>query len=403
MTASDDQKTSSPGALDGISVVEFGEGVSAAYAAKLLGDHGANVVKVERPQGDPTRRRGPFPGANADLDASGLFAYLNTNKLGVCLDVETAAGAATMDRLVARADIFVTDVSAEVLRTVECDPAALRRRHPRLIVVTLSPFGAGGPWSDRVGDELTAYAASGFAYGTPGIPDAAEDLYAEPPLHPSCFVAETIAGVAASIGAIASVLGRRQTGEGCHVDLGVQAVAASVQIRDLMPSSYGAARYNRLLNPTSIGRMPNFYLPCRDGYVTIAAPMEIHWKRLIDAMGGPEWAHQPKYATEKARMENWQDLRIRLSEWAMTCTSAQLEELGNKYEIMLFPFYSVRDLVESDHVRSRDALVEISLGSAAMRMPAAPFKMSATPWAVRRPAPALGQHNELLAAKETSA
>ncbi|MFC3642927.1 CaiB/BaiF CoA transferase family protein [Aquibium oceanicum] len=375
------------GALGALSVVEFGEGTAAAYTAKLLADFGADVVKVERPQGDPTRRRGPFPDGKPDPDASGLFMYLNANKRGVVLDVEAGEGAEALDRLLKSVDIFVTDVAPNVLRAAGCDPEALRRRHPRLIVATLSPFGRGGPWSDWRGDELIAYAASGMAYGTPGIPDAAEDLDGEPPLHPSCFASETIAGASAAVAVMTAVTGRRHTGEGCHLDLSFQAASAAVQIRDLMPASYGSAVYNRLLNPTSIGRMPNFYLSCQDGYVTIAAPMDIHWNRLAEAMGNPEWARSADFATEPARARNWIELRERLATWAMGCTRAQLQSIGERYGLMMFPFHSIRQMAESDHARDRASLVDFSVGNRPAQMPGAPFKMAATPWSLRRPAP----------------
>lgn len=377
------------GALSALSVVEFGEGTAAAYTAKLLAGFGADVVKVERPQGDPTRRRGPFPNGKVDPDASGLFEYLNANKRGVTLDVEAGAGAEALDRLLRSADIFVTDVAPRLLLAAGCDPDSLRQRHPRLIVATLSPFGRGGPWSDWEGDELIAYAASGMAYGTPGIPDAADDLYREPPLHPSCFASETIAGVSAAVAVMTAVMGRRRTREGCHLDLSFQAASAAVQIRDLMPASYGSKVYNRLLNPTSIGRMPNFYLRCQDGHVTIAAPMDIHWDRLADAMGNPEWARSADFATEPARAQNWADLREKLAAWAMSCRRDQLQTIGERYGLMLFPFHSIRQMAESDHARERESLVDVTIGGKPARMPGAPFKMETTPWAVRRPAPRL--------------
>src|SRR5688500_18104332 len=129
------------GPLAGLKVVELGDGTAAPYAAKLLGDFGAEVVKVEGPAGDSTRRRGPFPGGRADPESSGLFLYLHTNTYGITLDVERNDERAILDRLLALADVFVTNLPAERLRAADVEPHALRARHPRLVVTSISPFG----------------------------------------------------------------------------------------------------------------------------------------------------------------------------------------------------------------------------------------------------------------------
>jgi crotonobetainyl-CoA:carnitine CoA-transferase CaiB-like acyl-CoA transferase len=233
----------------------------------------------------------------------------------------------------------------------------------------------------------------GLAYSTPGMPDAADDLVREPPLHPACFVAETISGLVAAEATMAALLGRGHTGEGCHAELSQQAAMAALQIRDVTNASYVGSHYNRLLNPITIGRMPNFYLPCKDGYVTIAAPMEIHWERLTQAMGNPDWARSEQYATEIARTTNWVTLRLKLIEWTMTLTGDELHALAEQSQLPMFPFYSIRKMADSDHSRERRTLIEVQIGGKAARMPAAPVQMRVTPWSLRRPAPRLGEHS----------
>jgi crotonobetainyl-CoA:carnitine CoA-transferase CaiB-like acyl-CoA transferase len=392
------QATHAPshGALAGLSVVELGDGTAAPFAAKMLGDFGGDVIKVEGPGGDSTRRRGPFPDGKVDPEASGLFLYLNINKLGVMLDLEREDARRAMQRLLAEADVFITNRPVEQLRAAGLAPDVLRRRFPRLVIATLSPFGSNGPWADRHGDELVTYAMGGLAYSTPGMPDASADLYDEPPLHPTCFAAETIAGLSCATAIMVAVNGRELTQQGCHIDISQQAAVAAMQIRDVMNSSYGSTRYNRLLNPITIGRMPNFYLPCQDGYVTVAAPMDIHWQRLVEAMGEPAWAKSADYASSAARTANWIALRDKLIEWTMTLTGDALHVLAEKYQLPIFPFYSIRKMAESEHARARRTLVEVKLGERKGRMPAAPVGMRATPWAMRYPAPRLGEHSDLV-------
>lgn len=384
------------GPLAGLSVVELGDGTAGPYAAKLLGDFGAEVVKVESPEGDSSRRRGPFPDGRADPEASGLFLYLNINKRGVVLDLEKSSERGSLDGLLASADIFITNLPIDRLRTAGLMPEELRARHARLIVTTITPFGMKGPWANRRGDELVTYAMAGIAYSTPGMPDASNDLVREPPLHPASFVAETVAGLCAGLATLTAVLGRAKTQTGCHLDVSQQAAVASMQHRDVSIHSYWGGTFNRLLNPTSIGRMPNFYLPCKDGYVTIPAPMDVHWQRLVEAMGSPEWALGPKFDTSPARTENWIELRMRLIEWTMTLLGEELYGLADQTQLPIFQFYPVRKLVESDHVAARNSVIDIEIGNRRAKMPGAPFAMKATPWTLRRPAPRLGEHNAAL-------
>ena len=381
------------GPLAGVSVVELGDGTSAPYAAKLFGDFGAEVILFEIPVCDSSRLRCPFPDGRPDPEASGLFMYLNTNKFGVVLDLNGKSDQAALHRLLDKSDIFISNLPTKALEAAGVAPAALRQRFPRLIVTTILPFGPTGPWAERLGDELVTYAMGGMAYSTPGMPDAADDLIKEPPLHPACFVAETISGVVAAEATMAALLGRGHTDEGCHVELSQQAAMAALQIRDVTNASYVGSHYNRLLNPITIGRMPNFYVPCKDGYVTVAAPMEIHWERLTQTMGDPEWARSELYATETARTANWVTLRMKIIEWTMTLTGDELHAFAEQAQLPIFPFYSIRKMANSEHSRERRTLVEVEIGGKAARMPAAPLKMRATPWSLRRPAPHLGEHS----------
>lgn len=392
-STSQDQQT---GPLAGLSVVELGDGTAGPYAAKMLGDFGADVVKIEGPGGDSTRRRGPFPDDRADPEASGLFLYLNVNKFGVTLDIDDVAARPAIDRLLIDADVFITNLPTERLKRADLEPEMLRGRYSRLVVTTITPFGRTGPWADRLGDELVTYAMGGIGYSTPGMPDASEDLYREPPLHPNCFAAETITGLAAATATMAAIMGRERTHEGCHIDVSQHATIAAMQIRDSMSSSYAGERYNRLLNPITIGRMPNFYLPCKDGYATIAAPMDIHWARLIEAMGSPAWALTDDFATGPARTANWIRLRNNLIEWTMTLTGDDLYVLAEKSQLPIFPFYSIRKMINTEHARERRTLVDINIGGRRAGMPAAPFLMRGTPWSLRRPAPRLGEHNDAI-------
>ncbi len=384
------------GPLAGLRVVEIGKGSSAPYAAKLLADFGAQVIKVETAAGDSSRSRGPFPHDRPDPEASGLFAYLNTNKFGLRFDPGETDSREALRRLLEQADILITNFSGRWLDAAGLAPARLRLQCPQLIITTLTPFGSDGSWAARSGDELLTYAMGGLAFSTPGMPDASENLDTEPPLHPNCFVAETLAGLAAAHASVAAVHERARTGRGSHVELSQHATVASLQHRDVTTHAYLGGVYERLLNPVTIGRMPNFYLPCKDGYVTIAAPMELHWQRLIEAMGSPDWARDEKFSTPRGRTAHWIELRERLIGWTMTLSGDELYRIAGEQQLPVFPFYPVRKTVESAQVRARKSLVTVQLGASQAQMPGAPLVMGDTPWSLRRAAPRLGEHTEAL-------
>ncbi len=384
------------GPLAGLRVLEVGEMTAGPYAAKLLADYGAQVVKIEQPGGDPARRLGPFPAGRPDPELSGLFLYLNTNKHGLTLNPDHAAARLLLGRLLDSFDVLVTNLPRMQLEAWDLLPVTLRQRHPRLICTTITPFGLDGPYSEYRGDELIAYAMGGIAYSTPGMPDAAENLEGEPPLHPACSMAETIAGVIAAAATMLAVFAREQTEEGCHVDISQQAAVAAMEQRDVAAFSYSGIPFNRLLNPNVIGRMPNFYLRCKDGYVALAAFLDHQWTRLVEAMGNPDWARSELFADASARSANWQALRQRLTEWTMTKVGGELYELAEQLELPWFPFYPLSKMVESEHVRARGSLVEVERAGCRFRMPGPPIQMGGTPWSLRLPAPRLGEHTHMI-------
>ncbi|MCY4638980.1 MAG: CoA transferase [Chloroflexi bacterium] len=389
-----------PGALAGLRVVEVGEWVSAPFAAKLFADFGADVVKVERPgAGDPARTDGPFPDDRPDSECSGLFLYLNTNKRGVQLDLRDGAGRASLERLLEETDLLITNLPRRRLLETGLDPESLRSRHPGLIVTTITPFGLDGPYADYLGDELVTYAMGGLAYASPGVPDVVDDPEAEPPLHPHTYVADTIGGLVAAVASMVAVFGRGDDGEGAHVDVSQQAAITAMEQRDLTAWSYGNLVIGRM--PTSIARMPNYYLPCRDGYVALAAPWDHQWARLVKMMGSPEWALSELFCDDAGRTAYWDALKLLLTDWTMRHDGEEIVRMADEAGLPFFAYYSIAESAESEHVRARGSLVEQSAGGRTLRMPGAPLAMHGTPWTIRRPAPRLGEHtDEVLAGRE---
>ncbi len=379
---------------------------SASFCARLLGDAGADVVKVEPSRGDQHRRHGPFPDGQPDPDWSGMFLYLNANKRGAGLDLqypaqaptersgvghlERSGGEVAFSELLSRADVLVVGgQSAEIVgRGLRRE--ALRHLNPGLIVCAITPFGLSGPNSGYVGDEMTGVAAGGLSFSTPGIPDGVMDPAQEPPLRANTPLGELMTGVLGSAACVAALLARQFSGQGCELDLSLQEGVAAVMPYELAHAAYHEAKMRQ---PPGFGLMPNVYMPCKDGYVVIMAVLDGHWRSLMEAAGSPDWADSEVFATAQRRAQNWDALEPFMLEWTMSHTGEEIARLAQERGVPCFPAYTVGQMMESPHVVERAFLQDfISPGGRSFQLPGHPIRMSATPWRSFRPAPRLGQH-----------
>ena len=376
--------------LEGVRVVEYTEMASASFCARLLGDAGADVVKVEPPEGDRYRRHGPFPDGEPDPDWSGMFLYLNANKRGVGLDREDPGQSAVFNELLVKADILVVGRQSAEIGEQGLRRDALQHLNPGLIVCAVTPFGLTGPNSGYVGDDLTAVASGGLSFATPGVPDGVADPAEEPPLTANTPLGELMTGVLASSGCVAALLARQFTGQGCEIDISLQEGVAAVMPYELAHASYHEPKKRELLG---FALMPNVYLPCKDGYVVLMAVLEGHWRNLMAAAGNPDWGDLEVFGTALERGRNWDALEPLLLEWTMSHTGEEIARLAQERGVPCFPAYTVGQMMESDHVVERGFLHEFtSPKGRRFKLPGHPIRMSATPWQSFRPAPRLGQH-----------
>ena len=390
MSLDGDNASTTSSALAGVRVVECTGMASASFCARLLADAGADVVKVEPPDGDPYRHRGPFPDDKPDPDCSGMFLYLNANKRGVTLNLQDEAHKAAFDATIARADILVVGGQSGDIERQGLRRETLQNLNPGLIVAAITPFGLSGPNSSFVGDELTAVAAGGLSFATPGVPDGVQDPASEPPLTANTPLAELMTGVLGSAACVAALLSRQFSGQGCEIDLSLQEGVAAVMPYELAHAAYHEPKKREMLG---FALMPNVYLPCKDGYVVLMAVLEGHWRNLMEAAGNPEWGELEVFGNARERGRNWDALEPLLLEWTMSHTGEEIARLAQERGVPCFPAYTVGQMMESDHVRERAFLHELtSPQSTRFNLPGHPIRMSATPWRSFRPAPRLGQH-----------
>jgi len=254
---------SPPGALAGLVVVELAETPAAAYAGKLLSDLGADVVKVEPPDGDPLRALGPFPGGVPHPERSGMFLYLNAGKRGVTLSTDASAGHELLHGLLEQADILLTDLALDRLDPLGLVAGELTRRHARLIGVAISTFGHEGPCADWHGADIVA-AAMGGMNDTVGEPGRA-------PLVLPGYQSSMQAGAHAAGAALTALFGRRLTSAGQYVDISEADIWASFNQPGRAHIFVHEGRVRRRGGHRTMGVYPYTVLPVRDGYISMIA------------------------------------------------------------------------------------------------------------------------------------
>ncbi|MBE3603019.1 CoA transferase [bacterium] len=371
-----------------IKIVECGEGISAAFGAKMIADLGAEVIKVEPPGGDLTRRRGPFPEDKADPEKSGIFIYLNANKRGVVADLKRPEGRELLHRLLAGADILIHNVAPGERAAQGLESAALRAAFPKLIIAAISPFGETGPYANWRGYELTLSNAAGWATLSPGA-----SPYPElPPLK--CFGSqcEFQGGIHAAMVALAAYMHRLKTGEGQSIDVSEQEAVAAMLEMNFMHWTY-AHRETSRLGSRLLG--PWFISDTADGKIFALAVEEDQWKRLVELMGNPEWANDELFKDRIARGQNQDALKALMGEWLSQWKTQELYRAAQEKRVPFAPINTMRDLYENEHLAERQFFTTLEQpGIGGVKLPGMPSKYGATPWALRRPAPKLGEHTE---------
>jgi crotonobetainyl-CoA:carnitine CoA-transferase CaiB-like acyl-CoA transferase len=385
-TAKDPPKD--PRGLGALRVVECGQGVSAAFGAKMIADLGAEVIKVEPPGGDLTRRRGPFPNDKPDPEKSGLFVYLNTNKRGVTADLGKPEGRELLGRLLEKADILIHNVPPYDRASQGLDSAALCAKYPGLIVASISMYGDRGPRANWRGYELNASNAGGWAYLSPGA-----SPYPElPPLKPFGAQCDFQGGAHAALTSIAALRYKLRTGKGQAIDVCEQEAIAAMLEMNFMHWTY-AGRETSRLGSRALG--PWFLADCQDGKIFVLAVEEHQWQSLVKLMGNPEWASEDIFKDRVSRAQNMDALKALMTEWISGWKVTDLYKAAQEARIPFAPVNTMRQMYESDHLQERKFFVELDQpGMGKLTLPGAPSQYGKIKWKLRRPAPHLGQHGE---------
>lgn len=369
-------------ALSGGRVLDLTHCIAGPYCTKILADYGADVVKVERPGvGDPARSMGPFPGDNPDIESSGLFLYLNTNKKSITLNLKSAAGVEILKELVKGVDIAVENFSPRVMPGLGLDYQTLKEINPGLVMVSISNFGQTGPYRDCKATDLTVWGLSGILYEL-GEPD-------REPLKMGSNVSEYVAGLYGALVALSTLYYRDETGIGQHVDVSVLEAFHTMQpSMTLVFSMAGFIRQRAGIH------FPWGILPCDDGYIGFFLPTQTHWESLCVLLEMPELIDRPEYETPMMREERRDEITAIIVSWLKGKRMEDVFHAAQELRLPLTMVPSTEQLFDMPQHKARGYFVDIDhpVGGK-LTYPGAPFRLGETAWQAGR-APLLGEHNE---------
>ncbi|MBD3107341.1 CoA transferase [Bacillus sp. AGMB 02131] len=374
-------------ALSGIKVIDLSWNIAGPYCTKLLADYGAEIIKIEQPEiGDPSRLEGPFPNDVENINASGLYAFLNNNKHGITLNLKTERSASLLKALVKDADVLVENFSPGFLSGLGLGYENLKQINPKLVMTSISNFGQSGEYKDYKATELITQAMNGFVSQ---IGDKTrEPLRAGGALR----LTEYSAGTIAAASTLAAVLGRKKTNEGTHVDVSIaECGVIHMPYRNVQHSYTTCASFeDRYISMPSIEK-------CKDGYIGINLLSGQHWQDFCYMTEMYDWVEDPRFMEQYRRVEpgNKELFRARFDEWLMRHTKEEIIQLGIEWRIPITPVINFEEMLDFPQYKEREFFVKVNhpiMGE--VEQPGPPFRLSETPWSIEKVAPLLGEDNK---------
>ncbi len=355
----------------------------------MLADLGATVAKLEPPAGDRARHRGPFAGTAPEGERSGLFTVLNAGKRSLVADLGMSAGRTLLDELVPHADLLVHDAEPREVARLGLDWPRLSAGNPALVVLAISPFGQTGPYRDFVAADLNLIHAGGWGWLCPR-PGTDPSLPPIKPFGQHAWIQAAAHGTVAALGALFSALA---TGRGEQIDLSAQEAVLTVTGRSFISTSYGGRIDGRL---SERPYAPNGFFPCKDGQIYLVCIEEEQWQRLVELMGSPAWAREPRFANKDIRAQHEAELNGYLREWISGWRAEELFKTCQERKICACQVFTAGQLPEQEHLKAREfprVLDQPGLGR--VRIPGPPYRLLHSWWEPRGPAPRLGEAQSL--------
>lgn len=373
------------GALSDIRVVELGQLLAGPFCGQLLGDMGADVIKVEPPHvngkggGDPMRDWGQG-------DEKVQWEVIARNKRSVSANLRVKEGQALVRRLIREADVLIENFKPGTLEKWGLGPDVLLAEQPGLIIARMSGYGQDGPYSDRAGFGGIGEAMGGWRYIV-GEPD-------RPPSRMGVSIGDTLTATYGCMGVLAALHVREKTGKGQVIDAALYESVLQV-MEGLVPEYDRMGLIRERSGSILKGIAPSNVYRCKDGEFMIGANKDSLWKRLAAVMGQPELGDDPRFATHLARGANQTEIDNLINDWTKTKTIEEVDALMIEASIPAGRVYRAPDMLADPHFQARGAIIEVETERfGPLKMQGSFPKLSGTPSGVRRPAPAtVGQHN----------
>ena len=371
------------GPLAGLRVIELGTLLAGPFCGQLLGDFGAEVIKVEPPgQGDPMRVWGREKAGGKSL----WWPVVARNKKAITLDLRQPEGQALLKALAAKSDFLVENFRPGTMEKWGLGWADLSVINPRLIMIRVSGFGQTGPYASQAGFGAIGEAMGGLRYvvGDPSTP----------PSRMGISIGDSLAATFACVGALTALHHRHVTGRGQVIDSAIY--EAVLNMMESLITEYDKTGFIRERTGAILPNVaPSNVYATRDGLVLIAANQDTVFARLAQAMGRPELATDPRYATHGARGAHQQELDALVDGWTRTLTTREVLASMAEHGVPAGLIYRAPEMLEDPHFAAREAIVSVphpDFGQ--LRMQNVAPKLSETPGSIRSPSPALGQHND---------
>jgi crotonobetainyl-CoA:carnitine CoA-transferase CaiB-like acyl-CoA transferase len=372
------------GVLEGVRVLDFGRYIAGPYCAALLAEHGAEVIRIEKLQGSEDRYQAPV----ARSGEGGLFLQMNRNKLGMTLDPMLPEGQEVVRKLVATADVVVANLPPQTLRDMKLDYASLTAVKPDIILTTVTAYGRGGPYSDRVGFDGIGQVMSGAVYmtGTEDQPYRAQVPWVDFGTALHC-----------AFGTMAALMARKMSGKGQWVEGALLATAVTfgnallIEQAVVAPNRVPTGNRGQTAAPVDLFRT-------KDGWILVQVIGEPLYRRWAKLMGEALWLDDPRFKDDISRGDNGAVISERMGRWCAERTTAEALEVLAKARIPSGPVLKPQQTLDDPHINAMGFFEATEFPGAPRPAPIAkaPVWLSQTPGAIKRRAPTLGEHTEAI-------
>jgi len=369
-----------PGPLDGIRVLDLTKTIAGPYCTMLLGDMGADVIKVEVPgKGDDFRHASPFVNG-----VSHYFLFANRNKRSITLDLKQESAKQILRKLAEKSDVIVENFRPGVVKKLGADYETISALNPKVVYCSISGFGQTGPYRDRAAYDLVMQGMYGFI-------SFLDDCNGKPPTPFAIPIADISAALFAAYGICSALVGRERTGIGQYIDTSL--MEASISILSWMAMCYFAFGKEFKFSEKSKLLVPYGIFFASDGSFVLEAANDATFQRLCGAIGRPELLNDPKFRTAPSRAKNHDELvSILQAIFSTNVTSVWLDKL-EKVAVPAGPIRGLKEVFSDPQVLHRQMMVEMNTATwGDFKLLGMPIKLSKTPSKIARPPPALGEH-----------